>query len=108
MAHTTRPVLASSDRKLAQPLVLQYRRRSAWARRRSRRMELARPTTAVVVDRVIMVVLRYFLAALAVPPRTSASRPLVRSTAAHCAGAVVDSLPGRRGGAEWCSGALAR
>lgn len=53
------PVEASVSRKLAQPFVLQNGRRldadAADARRRSRRMELARPARAEVVERDIMV-----------------------------------------------------
>jgi hypothetical protein len=53
------PVEASTSRKLAQPFVLQNGRRldaeAAEARRRSRRMELARPARAEVVERDIMV-----------------------------------------------------
>lgn len=54
------PVAGSTSRKLAQPLVRQNSRVSVAAptadieRRRMRRMELARPTTAEVVERVIM------------------------------------------------------
>lgn len=51
------PVVGSTTRKLGQPLVLQKRREPLLAvdvRRRMRRMELARPTTVVVVERDIM------------------------------------------------------
>jgi hypothetical protein len=52
------PVVGSTTRKLGHPLVLQNTRVPALTpadvRRRMRRMELARPTTVVVVERDIM------------------------------------------------------
>ncbi len=57
MGQVAIPVVGSTSRKLGQPLVLQKRRPgfAADARRRMRRMELARPTTVEVVERDIMV-----------------------------------------------------
>jgi len=56
MGHVATPVAGSTTRKLGQPLVLQKRRPllAVDVRRRMRRMELARPTTVVVVERDIM------------------------------------------------------
>jgi hypothetical protein len=58
MGHDSTPVAGSSSRKLVQPLVRQYVRdatEAALARRRSRRMVLARPAKVVVAVRDIMV-----------------------------------------------------
>jgi hypothetical protein len=52
----------SSSRKLVQPLVLQYRREDTFARRRRRRIAVARPVTDAVVERDIMVLCLSFLA----------------------------------------------
>ena len=51
------PVVGSTSRKLAQPLVRQYGRFDCMVRRRMRRMELARPARDAVVVREITVVL---------------------------------------------------
>ena len=58
MAQVARPVVGSTSRKLGHPLVPQKRREPVLAtdaRRRKRRMELARPARVVVVERDIMV-----------------------------------------------------
>src|SRR6187402_3310031 len=54
MGQVATPVAGSTSRKLAQPFVRQYGRVEAFAwmaRRRSRRMELARPTVVEVAER---------------------------------------------------------
>jgi hypothetical protein len=48
------PDSVSISRKLVQPLVLQYSRVAALARRRRRRMAVDRPATDDVVERDIM------------------------------------------------------
>jgi hypothetical protein len=57
MGQVATPVFGSNSRKLAHPLVWQYRLEAAvdWVRRRIRRMELDRPATAEVMVRFIMV-----------------------------------------------------
>jgi hypothetical protein len=65
MGHVWMPVDWSSLRKLAQPLVRQNGRPSAeWAavaRRRNRRMELARPAYVAVAERDIICVVTSIL-----------------------------------------------
>src|SRR6188472_2621313 len=65
--HVATPDVGSTSRKLAQPLVRQNGREGDWAataRRRRRRMELARPAYVEVAERDIMgfLVLSFFLA----------------------------------------------
>jgi hypothetical protein len=60
-------VIGSSSRKLAQPLVRQNDRDAACAtlaRRRSRRMVLARPAKLAVADLVIMVMVSRVLSGM--------------------------------------------
>jgi hypothetical protein len=56
------PDSVSISRKLVQPLVLQYRREAALARRRRRRIAVERPATDDVVERDIMMGCVCFLA----------------------------------------------
>ncbi len=55
MAQRAVPISESTSRKLGQPLVSQYGRVTACARRRMRRMEEARPVMDAVAERGIMV-----------------------------------------------------
>jgi hypothetical protein len=85
-------VAGSTSRKLVQPFVRQYGRVVACVRRRWRRIELERPARDVVVVRVSILVVRFFL----------------RSVAVWAACAACDSLTtaGFGAGAMWCPGGV--